>query len=173
MRTDEIMHHPQSVLPLRHRVGLATVPLGLLLIWLTGLTPLYLPNMGGSGLKLPQNMLAWAMMGAVIATLWLTLPAGKTVRLTVTARWVLLAMVILAIPLLYAPHAWREAAGARWLALFGGWVFYLSLLQYTTPRFARHWLYYAIVIATVYQALIACCSSLCRKRSPRGLPTPC
>lgn len=149
------MHHPQSVLPLRHRADLATVPLGLLLIWLTGLIPLYLPNMGGSGLTLPQNIMTWAMMAAVVVSLWLTLPASKTIHLTVTARWTLLAIVILATPLIYTPPHWREAALARWLALLGGWVFYFSLLQYRMPRFSRQWLYYAMLAAAVIQALIA------------------
>ncbi|VEI61903.1 Uncharacterised protein [Serratia fonticola] len=112
------MYHPQnpqSVLSLRHRVGLATVPLGLLLLWLTALIPLYLPNMGGSGLKLPHNIITWGLMAAVVATIWLTQPAAKAVHLTVTARWALLAIVILAIPLIYTPPT---GVKPRWRA---GW----------------------------------------------------
>lgn len=169
------MYHPQnpqSVLSLRHRVGLATVPLGLLLLWLTALIPLYLPNMGGSGLKLPHNIITWGLMAAVVATIWLTQPAAKAVHLTVTARWALLAIVILAIPLIYTPPHWREAALARWLALFGGWVFYFSLLQYRMHRVGRHGLYYVILAAVTFQALIALLQFTVPGIIPAGLAYP-
>lgn len=149
------MYYAKRILPLRYQLNLATVPLMLLLIWLLFLTPIYLPNMGGSGLKLPQNIISWAMMALVVTCIWLTLPAGTTLRLTVTARWVLLAIIILGIPLLYTPAPWRNAALTRWLALFGGWIFYISLLQYKAPRFSNTLLYYAILTAVTLQALIA------------------
>ncbi|HHQ4306977.1 TPA: Wzy polymerase domain-containing protein [Serratia fonticola] len=149
------MSHPQSALSFNNLVGFARLPLWLLLIWLVFLSALYLPNMGGSGLKLPQNILTCAVMAAAVTAIWSTLPANQTLCVTETSRWLLLAVMILAIPLFYTSHQWRDAALARWLGLLGGWVFYLSLLQYNTPRLHRHWLYYAILAATVFQALIA------------------
>ncbi|MBU9828519.1 O-antigen ligase C-terminal domain-containing protein [Rahnella sp. FC061912-K] len=94
-------------------------------------------------------------MALIVTCIWLTLPAGKKIRLTATARWALLAIIILAIPLLYTPPSWRNAAMARWLALFGGWMFYTSLLQYKAPRFGNTLLYYTILSAVTLQALIA------------------
>ncbi|CAI1538860.1 O-antigen ligase family protein [Serratia fonticola] len=149
------MRHPQSPLPLASPLGLSVLPLGLLLIWLIFLSPLALPNMGGSGLKLPHNILTWAVMAAVTATLWLTLPANSPISLSVTARWLLLAVLILAIPLLYTSPQWQSAGLARWLGLAGGWVFYVSWMQYRPPHFARHWLFYAILLAAVFQGVIA------------------
>lgn len=149
------MRHPHSPLPLASPMGLSLLPLGLLLIWLIFLSPLALPNMGGSGLKLPQNILTWAVMAAVTATLWLTLPANSLISLSVTDRWLLLAVVILAIPLLYTSPHWQGAGLARWLGLAGGWVFYVSWMQYRPPHFARHWLFYAILLAAVFQGVIA------------------
>lgn len=156
-----------NTLPLASPVRLSLLPLGLLLIWLILLSPLALPNMGGSGLKLPQNILAWAMMAAITTSLWLTLSANARLSLSVTARWLLLAVVILAIPLLYTPPQWQSAALARWLGLAGGWVFYVSWLQYRPPYFARHWLFYAIVMAAMFQALIA----LLQLTLPGSIPT--
>ncbi|OAT33515.1 lipid A core-O-antigen ligase [Buttiauxella ferragutiae ATCC 51602] len=149
------MHHSKRVLLSRYQLVLVTLPLTLLLAWLIFLTPIYLQNMGGSGLKLPQNIISWAIMAIVVTCIWLTLPAGKTIHLTKTARCVLFAIVILAIPLLYTPHQWRYEALIRWFALFGGWIFYISLLQYKAPRFSNTLLYYAILTAVTLQALIA------------------
>lgn len=149
------MHPSYNPYSFRTRMGLAGIPVGLLLIWLLVLLPLYLPNMGGSGLALPQNSLTWAIMATVVATIWLTLPTGNHLLLTLTAQGTLLAILILAIPLYYTAPQWREAALVRWLALLGGWVFYFSLLQYPLPRAGRHALYYAILAATVLQAVIA------------------
>lgn len=135
--------------------GRQFLPLGLLLYWLLFLIPLYLPNMGGSGLKVPQNILTWAVMAAVVASIWLTQAAHKNICLTVTARWLLLALIVLGIPLLYSPEQWRDIALSRWLGLMGGWVFYVSLLQYRMPSFHLHWLFYAILVTVTFQALIA------------------
>ncbi|WP_145578168.1 PglL family O-oligosaccharyltransferase [Yersinia mollaretii] len=135
--------------------GRQFLPLGLLLYWLIFIIPLYLPNMGGSGLKVPQNIITWAVMAAVVSSIWLTRPANKSLSLTTTARWLLVALIILGIPLLYTSEQWRDAALSRWFGLLGGWVFYVSLLQYRLPRFHRHWLLYALLIATTFQALIA------------------
>lgn len=149
------MPHPPNALLFRRLTGLSMVPFWLLLIWLIFLTPLALPNMGGSGLKLPQNIITWAVMAAVISCIWLTLPASKIAHLTATARWLLLAVVILGIPVLYTQHHWRDAALARWLGLLGGWVFYVSLLQYRIPHFGRLGLFYGILAAATFQALLA------------------
>lgn len=125
------MRHPQSPLPLASPMGLSLLPLVLLLIWLIFLSPLALPNMGGSGLKLPQNILTWAVMAAVTATLWLTLPANSPISLSVTARWLLLAVVILAIPLLYtSPLAECWAGTLAWV----GWrLGFLRLMDAISP----------------------------------------
>ncbi len=105
------MPHPPNALLFRRLTGLSMVPFWLLLIWLIFLTPLALPNMGGSGLKLPQNIITWAVMAAVIGCIWLTLPASKIAHLTATARWLLLAVVILGIPVLYTQHHWHAGLG--------------------------------------------------------------
>ncbi|WP_072076304.1 PglL family O-oligosaccharyltransferase [Yersinia kristensenii] len=131
------------------------LPLGILLYWLIFLIPLYLPNMGGSGLKVPQNILTWAIMALVVASIWLIRPASQTVIFTVTARLLLLAIIIMGIPLLYAPAQWHDIALSRWLGLMGGWSFYISILQYPMPRLYRHGVFYAILLATAFQAIIA------------------
>lgn len=142
------------------------LPLGILLYWLIFLIPLYLPNMGGSGLKVPQNIITWAVMALVVASIWLIRPAGQAVILTVTARLLLLAIIIMGIPLLYTPAPWHDIALSRWLGLIGGWIFYISMLQYRIPRLYRHGVFYAILLATAFQAIIA----LMQFMAPQAIP---
>ncbi|WP_083196306.1 O-antigen ligase family protein [Serratia sp. 14-2641] len=94
-------------------------------------------------------------MAAAVTTIWLTLPAKKNISLTATTRWLLLAIVILAVPLLYTSPQWRDIAFSRWFALAGGAVFYLSLQQCSPLYRWQPWLLYAILTATVFQTVIA------------------
>jgi O-antigen polymerase len=145
----------QYLMPLAKHQSRQLLPIGIVLLWLLLIMPLYLPNMGGSGLKLPQNIITWGVIAAVVTTIWLTLPAKKTISLTATTRWLLLAIVILAVPLLYTSPQWRDIAFSRWFALAGGAVFYLSLQQCSPLYRFQPWLLYAILTATVFQTVIA------------------
>jgi O-antigen polymerase len=145
----------QYLMPLAKHQSRQLLPIGIVLLWLLLIMPLYLPNMGGSGLKLPQNIITWGVMAAAVTTIWLTLPAKQTISLTATTRWLLLAIVILAVPLLYTSPQWRDIAFSRWFALAGGAVFYLSLQQCSPLYRWQPWLLYAILTATVFQTVIA------------------
>lgn len=94
-------------------------------------------------------------MAVTIIAIWLAAPARKMLRLTTTARWILFGVLLLAIPLLYTVPQWREIAFARWLALAGGAIFYLSLLQYSPLNRCLPWLLYGILVAALFQAGIA------------------
>ena len=76
--------------------------LPLLLIWMAVLLPVYHPNMGGGGLALPQNILAWSVMALTTLIVTFTVCLGRT-RLSLTARLLLLGIAVLALPLLYTP----------------------------------------------------------------------
>lgn len=139
-----------------HKInGIIDLPFVIFFFWLMFINPLFLPNVGGSSLKLPQNIITWGVMSILVATIWLTLPAGKTVRLTMASRWILLSIAILAIPLFFTSPQWSDLAWMRWLGLLGGWVFYLSCLQHHKRPSQQSRLYYTILAATVVQALIA------------------
>lgn len=135
--------------------GIIDLPFFIFLIWLVFINPIFIPNMGGSSLKLPQNIITWGVMAILVATIWLTLPAGKTVRLTMASRWILLSIAILGIPLFFTSPQWNYLAWMRWLGLLGGWGFYLSFLQHRERPSQQYRLYYIILAATVVQALIA------------------
>lgn len=149
------MNQKLQVLKFRMQDGISWLSLFLLLIWLVIFSHLYLPNMGGIGLKLPQNIITWAVMATLVSTIWFTLPSDKTVHLTRSARWIFVSIVILGIPLLFTSPQWNDVARLRWLGLLGGWFFYVSFLQSNARCFNRFWLYYMTLTAIVLQALIA------------------
>lgn len=63
----------------------AIAVLPLLLIWMAVLLPVYHPNMGGGGLALPQNILAWSVMALTTLIVTFTVCLGRT-RLSLTPR---------------------------------------------------------------------------------------
>ncbi len=93
---------------------------------------IYIPNMGGSGLALPGNMLAWLAMAAVVSAVCLGGRLGARPEhwlLTRNSRLFLLGMLLLCLPWFYSPNPWRENASLRVLGMVGGCLFYLVLLQ--------------------------------------------
>jgi O-antigen polymerase len=120
----------------------------------------YIPNEGGTGLHLPQNILCWM----VIATLSLVLLAPQcvprqsrpAVRVAATMNYLLAGTLLLTLPLLWSPSPlWQLEAAPRILGLWGGLVFYFALLQQplTTPQ-RRVWL--LVLLLSVWgQAVLA------------------
>lgn len=93
---------------------------------------IYIPNMGGSGLALPGNMLAWLAMATVVLAvcLWGRLAARpEHWLLTRNTRFFLLGMLLLCLPWFYSTSPWRENASLRVLGILGGSLFYLVLVQ--------------------------------------------
>jgi len=115
------------------------MPLILLMIWLVLLIPLYLPNMGGSGLKLPMNILTWGMIAAITAGIWISISHNKPVYFGSTTRIILLAIMVLFLPLLFTQSQWYDTAGSRWAALMAGALFTLSLRQYSLFQERFRW----------------------------------
>lgn len=134
----------------------AITVLPLLLIWMGVILPVYHPNMGGGGLALPQNILAWGVMALTTLLVTFTVCLGRTrLSLTPTARLLLLGIAVLALPLLYTCPAWREDALWRCAGLLGGWLFYVACLQLRLTARQRNLLLYGLLFAVSVQALLA------------------
>lgn len=134
----------------------ATAVLPLLLIWMAVILPVYHPNMGGGGLALPQNILAWSAMALTTLIVAFTVCLGRTrLSLTPTARLLLLGIAALALPLLYTRPEWREDALWRCAGLLGGWLFYVACLQLRLTARQRNLLLYGLLFAVSVQALLA------------------
>ncbi|WP_420802723.1 Wzy polymerase domain-containing protein [Serratia plymuthica] len=96
------------------------------------------------------------MMALLSLIIWLGVGFKKrSIIITLTAKLFFVAVVLLAFPLFYTRPEWRDAALWRWAGLFGGWVFYFSWLQTEISKRTHHWLFYAILLAVVVQALMA------------------
>ena len=134
----------------------ATAVLPLLLIWMAVILPVYYPNMGGDGLALPQNILAWGVMALTTLIVTFTVCLGRIrLSLTPTARLLLLGIAVLALPLLYTRPEWREDALWRCAGLLGGWLFYVACLQLRVTARQRELLLFGLLFAVGIQALLA------------------
>jgi O-antigen polymerase len=134
----------------------AIAVLTLLLIWMAVILPVYYPNMGGDGLALPQNILAWSIMALTTLIVTFTVCLGRArLSLTPTARLLLLGIAVLALPLLYTRPEWREDALWRCAGLLGGWLFYVACLQLRLTARQRNLLLYGLLFAVSVQALLA------------------
>lgn len=134
----------------------AIAVLTLLLIWMAVILPVYYPNMGGEGLALPQNILAWSIMALTTLIVTFTVCLGRArLSLTPTARLLLLGIAVLALPLLYTRPEWREDALWRCAGLLGGWLFYVACLQLRLTARQRNLLLYGLLFAVSVQALLA------------------
>ncbi|MEL5360865.1 Wzy polymerase domain-containing protein [Serratia ureilytica] len=130
--------------------------LPLLLIWMAAILPVYHPNMGGDGLALPQNILAWGVMALTTLIVTFTVCLGRIrLSLTPTARLLLLGIALLALPLLYTRPEWREDALWRCAGLLGGWLFYVACLQLRVTARQRELLLFGLLFAVGIQALLA------------------
>ncbi|MBI6181587.1 O-antigen ligase C-terminal domain-containing protein [Serratia proteamaculans] len=117
---------------------------------------LYLPNMGGMGFALPQNLISWGGMALLSLIIWMSvLFCHRRIIITPTVKLGVVALALLAIPLFYTQPEWRETAFWRWCGLFGGLIFYFSWLQINLSPRARYWLVGIIVLAVTIQALMA------------------
>lgn len=135
---------------------LTAAVLTLLLIWMSVILPVYQPNMGGSGLALPQNILAWGVMALTTLSAAFAVCLGRArLSLTPTARLLLLGIAVLALPLLYTRPEWREDALWRCAGLLGGWLFYAACLQLRLSGSQRNLLLYGLLFAAGVQALLA------------------
>lgn len=125
-------------------------------IWITLPMHLYIPNMGGVGVALPQNILGWGMMALLSLVIWLGILFNKKhVIITPTMKLLFLTLVLLTIPLLYTRPEWLAAALWRWAGLLGGLIFYFSWLQTDISKRTYRGVFYAILLAVVIQAFMA------------------
>lgn len=122
-------------------------------IWFCGLLNYILPNHGGAGLNLPQNLLAWSVMALIGLWCLYRLPEKREVALPSGTLLVMAGILLWSLPLLWTPRAdWRLNALPRVLALWGMAGFWLLLLYATSGiRLRARWLL-ILVTAALMQA---------------------
>lgn len=115
----------------------------------------YIPNMGGAGLNLPQNILSWIVIEVIV------LIGGMIAIWQTNMRWDMplvffaTGAMLLTLPLLWSPSSFRLFALARFAGLVGGVIFYLALLQYSLDaRLKRHIVMLVVAAAALQCALV-------------------
>lgn len=113
----------------------------------------YVPNMGGDGLRLPHNIICWGVM------LFITLASGycillrKIIKVNEALAFFIIGACLMSLPLLWSDKDVMIFALPRFAGLWGGVLFYLALLQIPI-RFSMK---IRLIIVFVISALIQAC----------------
>lgn len=118
----------------------------LLSLWLCGGLLYVLPNRGGAGLNLPQNLLVWAIITLIVLWCIFTRPLPRRFTLPAGTGLLLAGALLWSLPLLWSPRpGWQLNALPKVAALWGMIGFYFVLLCTTScSRLRSRWL---IIIA--------------------------
>ncbi|QLK60039.1 hypothetical protein GE278_04220 [Enterobacteriaceae bacterium Kacie_13] len=104
--------------------------IGLVLIHLLFLMHLSIISSGGTGLLLPGNILAWIMMALIIMLFWSKKTRDiKNIIITPMARYLMVAIVCMFIPVLFTPHEYLLSGVTSLAGLLCGFLLYFTLLQ--------------------------------------------
>lgn len=129
-----------------------------------------LPNHGGSGLALPQNLLAWSVL-ALIA-LWCVVTAQHRHMIYPPGTiWIVIGAALWSLPILRSPSpAWQWNALPKVLALWGLVAVWLLLLKSTASHLIkRQWLL-ILVIAAILQVIYGAVQLSDIASLPKGRP---
>lgn len=139
-------------------------------LWLCAGLLWVLPNHGGSGLALPQNLLAWSTLSLI--TLWCIL-TGKNGRCIYPRGTTLIVIgaVLWSLPIIWSPvTAWQWNALPKVLALWGLVFVCLLLLKSTScHRLEKKWLL-ILVVATLLQVVYGMVQLSDMQHLPGGRP---
>lgn len=111
--------------------------------------------MGGVGLSLPFNPLVYAVMAVMVLLMWCGKPRRRAIVFTPTAGYLTMGVVLLSVPLAYAPAVEFSSAAWRVAALLAGWIFYCSGLQVRLPFRLRQLVLMLLLVTIAGQAVIA------------------
>lgn len=125
---------------------------------------------GGSGLDIPQNLMAWSVMSVLALWCLLTSPVRR-VTITVGPLLLITGVLLWSLPLLWSPHHdWVVNATPRVLALWaivGLWMLLLHAKLGLRVRLA--WLN-IIILASLVQAVLAIIQFSSHHALPGGRP---
>lgn len=103
---------------------------GMILAYFLCLMHIYIITPGGSGLSLPVNAIAWAVMALVIIVYWTQKTRDiRLIIITPMARSLLLAILLMIVPITFTSAEYRFDAFISLVGLVAGFVVYFTLLQ--------------------------------------------
>lgn len=107
----------------------------MLLIYLALAMHVFIPSMGGSGLRVPGNIVAWIFIALSVLAYWL-LNRHQSIITTTTSKLITVGILLLLLPLFYTPEKWLKDALLQMAGVVAGMLFYFTLLQ---CRFSDRW----------------------------------
>ncbi|WP_367298642.1 Wzy polymerase domain-containing protein [Hafnia alvei] len=125
----------------------------MLLIYLALAMHVVIPSMGGSGLRVPGNIVAWIFVALSVLAYWL-LNLNQPIITTTTSNLISIGILLLLLPLLYTSEKWLKEAVLQMAGIVAGLVFYFTLLQ---CRFSARWrvlLLNFLLFATLVQSVV-------------------
>ena len=125
----------------------------MLLIYLALAMHVFIPSMGGSGLRVPGNIVAWVFIALSVLAYWL-LNRHQSIITTTTSNLIVIGILLLLLPLFYTSEKWLKEALLQMAGVVAGLIFYFTLLQ---CRFSSRWrilLLNFLLFATLVQSVI-------------------
>ena len=140
--------------------------IGLLALIFLVVMHLALPNTGGSGADLPQALLVWTTL-LVLITGGAWILCHQRLQLTLCARLLAIAAVLLTLPLLWSPHPdWQLDALPRLAGLWAGLGFYLLLINCHFTDRQKQVMLWLIVTAALIQTVWSLAGMWCPSLLP-------
>lgn len=128
----------------------------LLMLYLIFVLPLKLPNVGGSGLNLPQNILAWITMGLCMALALLRILRSGSILFGNFMYIAVSGILLLMLPWLWTPcPLWQDNALLRLAGLVGALLFLIALCQQYISGGVKRILLATFVVSALVQAFTA------------------
>ncbi|WP_367299351.1 Wzy polymerase domain-containing protein [Hafnia alvei] len=100
-----------------------------ILLYLALIMHIRFPSQGGSGLLLPSNQIAWAVMAILVLVVCISRYSSSHLYISQLSYALCAATLLMGIPLLYTPEHWLMSGFTQWLGVAAGLVFYFSILQ--------------------------------------------
>ncbi|HHT3528791.1 Wzy polymerase domain-containing protein [Enterobacter asburiae] len=117
---------------------------------------IYIPNMGGGGLRLPQNILCWVAMQLIILMGGFYALSHKQLKWNLPLLAFTAGAALMMVPFLWSGQEAFLYALPRFAGLWGGILFYLALLQIPLQPSHKKQLVILLIVSAGLQSLLAC-----------------
>lgn len=115
---------------------------------------IYISNMGGSGLRLPSNIIGWITVFIVIFGSWCFLDRNSQLRFNHACLFFLAGLLLLFIPVFFPQNVPSKSGVIRVLALLGSIIFYFTLLQCHFKTKEKLFLLWVLLGAVLIETII-------------------
>jgi len=140
---------------LKNKELLNYIPIACLMMYFLVILCVYIPNMGGGGLQLPQNILCWLVMLLVVFLAGCYVVFVKELKWNLSFVIFIMGSFLLSLPLLWGDSEVQRYAFLRFAGLWGGLLFYFALLQFSFTFKLKRYLIVTIALSAIIQAVIA------------------